>query len=60
MSEKVAGRLPDLAEVRDLVAREWQLEQKKALEEETFLKLLSRYDVTVMPVEEQPQPTGEN
>lgn len=60
VSDKTPGRLPDLAEVRDLVAREWQLEQKKALEEETFQKLLSRYDVTVVPLEEQPQPTGEN
>ena len=45
--EFVPGGLPPLAEVRPLVEREWRNAKRKALSEEQYARLRSRYTVKV-------------
>jgi len=45
--EVVAGRMPELAEVRDIVEREWLAERSKELKDETYLKILENYEVVI-------------
>jgi hypothetical protein len=45
VSERVEGRVPELAEVKEEVEREWLLERTEAIKEETFRQLLQSYDV---------------
>jgi hypothetical protein len=45
--ERVAGRDPALAEVRDAVAREWAAEQRLRAREEHYRELRARYDVRI-------------
>ncbi len=49
VAERDAGRLPELAEVRGAVAREWEAAQRKERSEALFRKLLERYKVVVEP-----------
>ena len=41
------GRIPALEEIRDVVAREWTNEKRKALQEGRLQELLKRYEVVV-------------
>jgi hypothetical protein len=45
--ERVAARDPELAEVRDAVAREWLADRQSRAREERFRELRARYDVRV-------------
>ena len=47
VSERVEGRMPALAEVREDVQRDWLLEQRKILKEETYQKLLQEYEIVM-------------
>lgn len=60
VTERVEGRLPELAEVRDAVEREWRVAQRKERGGELFRKLLTRYTVVVEPpaAETRPAPAG--
>ena len=52
--QRVEGRLPDLAEVREAVQREWLAARRKELTEATYRRLRDRYTVVV----ERPKATG--
>ena len=56
VSERKAGRLPPLGEIRPAVAREWSEAKRKELEEDRFNVLLKRYRVTI----EMPSEAGTN
>jgi hypothetical protein len=45
VNECVEGRLPELNEVRELVKRDWEAEQRKILKEAAYTKLRERYTV---------------
>ena len=47
VTAREAGRLPDLAEVRDAVTRDWGDEKRKAIEKQRFDALLARYEVVI-------------
>jgi len=47
VSERKPGRLPELTEVRDAVAREWANARRKELEALRFEELLKRYEVAI-------------
>lgn len=47
MERRVSGRKPALAEVREVVTREWSLARRGTLEEARFQALLARYTVTM-------------
>ena len=47
VSERVAGRLPALAEVREDVQRDWMLEQRNILKENIYQKLLQEYEIVM-------------
>lgn len=47
VSEKVDGRMPELAEVRDEVQGDWLLEEREKLKEATFRQLLENYEVVM-------------
>jgi len=49
--ERVDGRLPALAEVRQAVQREWLAARRKDVNEQFYQRLRARYTVVV----EQPQ-----
>jgi hypothetical protein len=49
VTERVEGRMPELAEVRDAVARDWQTAQRRERSEALFRRLLARYTVVVEP-----------
>lgn len=51
VSERSEGRLPALAEVREVVRREWDNARRKEANEKFFQELLKRYVVTI----EQPK-----
>ncbi len=51
VSERVEGRLPALAEVRDAVRREWDHARRLAANEAFYQELLSRYSVTIEGLE---------
>ena len=52
--ERVEGRMPELAEVREEVQRDWLLEEREKLKEATFHQLLENYEV-VMEQPEKPE-----
>ena len=54
VQENSPGRLPTLAEVRGVVAREWAYEKRKALADLRLAKLLKRYEVTIESVSKSP------
>jgi hypothetical protein len=47
VTERVAGRVPALDEVRDAVAREWTNAKRAELERQRFADLLKRYVVSI-------------
>jgi hypothetical protein len=47
IGEMVEGSLPDLAAVRDLVEREWMVEQRKQVKEKQYEKMRARYDIVI-------------
>jgi hypothetical protein len=47
VDEREAGTAPTLAEIRPLVQREWEAEQRKTVEKALLDKLRARYDVRV-------------
>jgi len=47
VSEKVEGRLPELAEIKETVKRDWLVERRKELKEATFSELLKGYEVVI-------------
>ena len=49
VTERVEERTPALAEVREAVAREWEIAQRKERSEALFRKLVGRYKVVVEP-----------
>jgi parvulin-like peptidyl-prolyl isomerase len=49
VGERKMGRIPDLAEARDRVAREWSSDQHKLLQARRLAELLKRYKVTIEP-----------
>ena len=49
VTERDAGRAPELGEVREAVAREWEAAHRKERSEALFRKLLERYKVVVEP-----------
>ena len=56
VTERTSGRIPELAEVREIVSREWAAEEKKRLQDQQFADLLKRYKVTIqLPAEGAPQ-----
>jgi len=52
ISERTEGRLPALAEVRDVVRREWDNARRLDANEKFYQELLKRYTVTI----ESPEP----
>jgi hypothetical protein len=54
--ERVDGRIPALAEVREAVQREWLAARRKAVNEQFYQRLRARYTVTV----EQPQAASDH
>ena len=55
VSERTEGRIPELAEVRDVVRREWANARRLESGEKFYETLLRRYTVTI----ERPQSPGE-
>jgi hypothetical protein len=55
VSERMEGRLPALAEVRDVVRREWANTRRLEANEKFYQELLKRYVVTI----ERPKPAEE-
>jgi hypothetical protein len=53
VSEQKDGRMPELAEVRTVVERDWQAQRRKELKDITFRKLLEGYEVVM---EQPPKP----
>jgi len=51
ISERTEGRLPELAEVRDAVRREWANTRRLEANEKFYQELLKRYAVTIQRVE---------
>jgi hypothetical protein len=54
--ERVDGRIPALAEVREAVQREWLAARRKEVHEQFYQRLRARYTVSV----EQPQTTSDH
>ena len=53
VSERRDGRMPELAEVRTVVERDWLAQRRKELKDITFRKLLEGYEVVM---EQPPKP----
>ena len=51
VSERKEGRLPELADVRDIVRREWANAQRLETNEKFYQELLERYTVTIEGLE---------
>ena len=49
VTEKVNGRMPELAEVKQEVKRDWLLEKRKELQEAIFQNMLAGYEVVIEP-----------
>ena len=47
VTDRAAGRLPELAEIRPQVEREWLNERREALARQRLNELLKRYKVTI-------------
>jgi parvulin-like peptidyl-prolyl isomerase len=55
--ERIAGRDPELAEVRQEVEREWTAKRRREFKDETYKKLRERYTIVI---EEQEPQTDDN
>jgi len=51
VEERTAGRLPELAEVRDAVSRDWTNERRLELNEKFFQGLLKHYEIVVEKID---------
>jgi PPIC-type PPIASE domain len=51
VEERTAGRLPELAEVRDAVSRDWTNERRLELNENFFQGLLKHYEIVVEKID---------
>jgi PPIC-type PPIASE domain len=51
VEERTAGRLPELAEVRDAVSRDWTNERRLELNEKFFQDLLKHYEIVVEKID---------
>ena len=51
VEERTEGRLPELAEVRDAVSRDWTNERRLELNEKFFQGLLKHYEVVVEKID---------
>ena len=51
VEERTEGRLPELAEVRDAVSRDWTNERRLELNEKFFQSLLKHYEVVVEKID---------
>jgi hypothetical protein len=51
--KRVGGRLPKLNEMREIVQRDWTVEQKKKLKEAAYARLRARYSVEFEKVEDR-------
>jgi parvulin-like peptidyl-prolyl isomerase len=49
ITQRVPGRVPDLDEVRNAVAREWANAKRHAIERDRFERLRQRYQLDVEP-----------
>lgn len=49
VSERRDGRMPELAEVRAIVERDWIVQRRKELEDDCFRRFLERYEVVIEP-----------
>ena len=58
VSERVDARLPELAEIRALVEREYLAERRIELKDLAYAKLREGYDVTIEPFESAQGSTG--
>jgi len=58
VSARVDARLPELAEIRALVEREYLAERRKELKDLAYAKLREGYDVTIEPFENSQGSTG--
>jgi len=58
ISERMAAQLPDLAEIRALVKREYLAERRKELKDLAYAKLREGYDVTIEPFESAQSAAG--
>ena len=56
VSERIEGRLPALAEVRDAVQREWSNTRRLEANDAFYGELLKRYTVTIEGLEQGEQP----
>jgi hypothetical protein len=56
VTERTPGQVPQLADIRDEVAREWENARRSELEQQRFGELLARYEVSV----EAPSAAGDN
>jgi hypothetical protein len=48
IQDKREGTIPDLAEVRDQVEREWMVVQRNQIKEKQYERLRSNYDITIV------------
>ncbi len=55
ISERIEGRVPELAEVKDAVLREWSVARRNQASDEFYRRLRARYTVVI----EQPSQAGE-
>ena len=61
ITERVEGRLPELAEVRDRVEREWASVRRRELREAAYERLLENYEVVIEEVSvEETDPEGDS
>lgn len=55
IEDRTAGRLPELAKIRDTVRREWENDRRKAASRSFMDGLLKQYDVTIEWPEAKPE-----
>jgi hypothetical protein len=58
VSERVEGRMPELAEVREEVQGDWLLKEREKLKEATFHQLLENYEVVMEQPEQSESVSG--
>jgi hypothetical protein len=58
VTKRTEGRLPDLAEVRDAVLREWKEKQRSLANDDAYRRLLSRYSIRIETPGTEPDHTA--
>ncbi len=59
VTERVDGRLPELAEVRDQVEREYLAQRRQEMKDMAYRKLRENYEVVIQPPSSDEAKTGE-